>query len=124
MYIIKLESHLHKPSPENFTWMIDENGVIPIRWNTRKSAPDEVVKLVYCSCTKNYVQGSCSCFGSSLPLAAYNKQYGDNCTRHQSIALVVMARLQMTVMMSVTFEKNFFYRYIKYSKFKPFRREP
>ena len=91
--------------------------VISIKRNTVKLAPRENLELMYCSCAKNCVQGTCPCVDNSLPLMnATNETLATSQknTTHQLIAEVVMTRMWMTMMMFMTFE-IYFYLLIYYS---------
>ena len=60
-----LESNPIIPSPYGHGWSIDEND-IDIVWNECSPAPDEILYLLSCGCTRKCEVGSCSCVDSGL----------------------------------------------------------
>lgn len=47
-------------SPENYGWRIDSGRYVPVS-SVLPAAPDAVVQLVRCSCSKSKCSSSCSC---------------------------------------------------------------
>ena len=45
------------PSPIGNGWELGENESISIKWNTLNPAPDKVLELMFCTCSRNCVQG-------------------------------------------------------------------
>ena len=43
-----------------------EDGAIAINWNTVKLAPEEVLELMFCTCSRRCVQESCLCIQNGL----------------------------------------------------------
>ena len=54
------------PSPTGNVWELGENESISIKWNTVNPAPDEVLELMFCTCSRNCVQGKCPCVDNGL----------------------------------------------------------
>jgi hypothetical protein len=53
----------------NFTehgWSIDESGMVCVKWMSLPPAPDSVLVLVNCKCTKGCENNRCSCKKSGL----------------------------------------------------------
>ena len=54
------------PSPTGNVWELGENESISIKRNTVNPAPDEVLELMFCTCSRNCVQGKCPCVNNGL----------------------------------------------------------
>ena len=61
-----LESHPDIPSPVGLGWDRNDDDDLIIKWNTILPAPEEVLQLMYCSCRRKCLQGSCPCIDNSL----------------------------------------------------------
>ena len=61
-----LESHPDIPSPVGFGWDQNDSGDFIIKWNTVNPAPDEVLDMMFCSCPRKCIAGSCPCIDNSL----------------------------------------------------------
>ena len=61
-----LESSPDIPSPIGLGWEENDDGDLVIKWNTILPAPEEILQLMYCSCSKKCVPGSCPCVDNSL----------------------------------------------------------
>ena len=61
-----LEGHPNIPSPVGHGWDQNEEGDFVISWNTVNPAPDEILELMFCSCTKKCVAGLCPCVDNNL----------------------------------------------------------
>ena len=61
-----LESHPEIPSPAENGWKI-VNEQLKINWNDLPPAPDAVLELLSCSCSKECANSKCSCFNNGLP---------------------------------------------------------
>ena len=61
-----LKSHPDIPSPVGHGWEVDDNGDYAITWNSVNPAPDEVLSLLFCTCSRQCVEGSCQCIDNSL----------------------------------------------------------
>ena len=48
-----LENHPTIPSPDGYGWKIDENGNISIEWQLLLVAPDSVLEMISCNCSKS-----------------------------------------------------------------------
>ena len=70
-----LESYPTIPSPVSFGWDQNEDGDFVISWNNVNPAPDEVLEMMFCTCMKKCVRGSCQCVDNSL-------QCTDACVKH------------------------------------------
>ena len=66
------------PSQHGHGWSIDEND-IDIVWNECSPAPDEILSLLSCGCTRKCEAGSCSCVDSGLqcPDACHSRECGN-----------------------------------------------
>ena len=53
-------------SPESWGWMITESGFKPIATDNGP-APEELLKMIYCSCTSDCSSAQCSCRKHGLP---------------------------------------------------------
>ena len=53
------------PSPLDHGWKMVEDE-IAIKWNTIKPAPEEVLALMFCTCSKKCVAETCPCIGNGL----------------------------------------------------------
>ena len=53
------------PAPLEYGWEM-EDGAIAIKWNTVKPAPEEVLELMFCTCSRRCVQESCLCIQNGL----------------------------------------------------------
>ena len=74
-----LESHPVVPSPIGFGWDQNVEGDFIISWNNVNPAPDEVLEMMFCTCTRKCVRGSCPCVDNSLKCTdACSKQNCDN----------------------------------------------
>ena len=62
-----LENSPEIPSPVGLGWDEDENGNLKIKWNTILPAPEEILELMFCSCSRKCSPGSCPCIDNSLP---------------------------------------------------------
>ena len=62
-----LESHPDIPSPIGFDWDRNDDDDLIIKWNTILPALEEVLQLMYCSCPRKCLQGSCPYIDNSLP---------------------------------------------------------
>ena len=73
-----LESNPIILSPHGHGWSIDENA-IDIVWNECFSAPDEILYLLSCGCTRKCEMGSCSFVDSGLQCtdACYSHECGN-----------------------------------------------
>ena len=58
-----LESNPIISSPQGRGWSIDENDIV---WNECSPAPDKILYLLSCGCTRKCEVGSCSCADSGL----------------------------------------------------------
>ena len=56
------------PHPVNFGWEEDDDGNLEMRWNTVLPASEEILELMFCSCTKQCecVAGKCPCIDNGL----------------------------------------------------------
>ena len=54
------------PSPVGFGWELDEEQNLSIKWNSLKPAPDEILELMYCSCSRRCGE-FCPCVQNGLP---------------------------------------------------------
>ena len=70
-----LESHPIIPSPIGFGWDQNEEGDFIVSWNNVNPAPDEVLEMMFCTCSRKCVRGSCPCVDNSLKCT-------DACTNH------------------------------------------
>ena len=61
-----LKRHPEIPSPVGFGWDQNEIGDFMIKWNTVNPAPDEVLDMMYCSCPRKCIAGSCPCVDNLL----------------------------------------------------------
>ena len=62
-----LDSHPIISSPIGFGWVVS--------WNNVNPAPDEVLEMMFCTCSRKCVRGSCPCVDNSLKCT-------DACTNH------------------------------------------
>jgi len=53
-------------SPESWGWMITESGFKPIATD-KGPAPEELLKMIHCSCTTDCSSARCSCRKHGLP---------------------------------------------------------
>ena len=60
-----LESHPDIPSV-GFSWDQNDSGDFIIKWNTVNPAAGEVLDMMFCSCHKKCIAGSCPCVDNSL----------------------------------------------------------
>ena len=66
-------------------WDQNEEGDFTILWNNVNPAPDEVLDMMFCTCTKKCERGSCPCVDNSLKCTdACTKQ---NCENFQDFEL-------------------------------------
>ena len=56
-----LESHPGIASLVGLSWDRNDNNDLIIKWSTVLPAPEEVLQLMYCSCPRKCLQGSCPC---------------------------------------------------------------
>ena len=61
-----LESHPDIPSPVGFGWDQNDSGDFIIKWNTVNPAPDEVLDMMFCSCLRKCIAGSCPCVDNAM----------------------------------------------------------
>ena len=54
------------PSPLDHRWEMNENEPISIKWNTVKPAPEEILELMFCNCSKRCLCESCFCIQNGL----------------------------------------------------------
>ena len=59
-------------------WELDESDSICIKWNNGNPDPDEVLKLMFCTCPKKCVRDTCPCVDNGLPCTACVKQECEN----------------------------------------------
>lgn len=71
-----MQSHPIIPSPVDFGWDQNDEGDLTISWNKVNPAPDEVLEMMFCTCLKKCVRGSCPCVDNSLKCT-------DACTNHE-----------------------------------------
>lgn len=64
------------PSPVGHGWEINEDEALSICWNTVKPAPEEILELMFCTCKKECVGGSCPCVDNMLSCT-------DACTKQE-----------------------------------------
>ena len=77
-----LESHPQIRSPIDFGWDQNEDGHFVIAWNKVNPAPDEVLEMMFCTCVKKCVLGSCPCVDNSLKCT--NACLNHDCENFQS----------------------------------------
>ena len=61
-----LENYPEVPSPAGFGWERNEENELVIKWKAILPAPKEVLDLMYCSCSRKCVAGSCPCLDNAL----------------------------------------------------------
>ena len=61
-----LESHPQILSPIDFGWDQNEDGHNVIAWNRVNPAPDEVLEMMFCTCERKCILGSCPFVDNSL----------------------------------------------------------
>lgn len=54
------------PQPEDHGWMLDEDGMLNIKWMTGSPAPEAVLELLSCSCSKSCQLPLCTCMANNL----------------------------------------------------------
>ena len=54
-----LVGHPDIPSPVGRGWDLNENRDFVIKWNSINPAPDEILNMMFCSCSRKCVSGSC-----------------------------------------------------------------
>lgn len=54
------------PSPEEHGWNTDEDGQLTIQWMRGTPAPDAVLQLLSCKCTRSCKLPDCTCLANSL----------------------------------------------------------
>ena len=74
-----MERQPEVPSLVGFGWDEGEDGNFIIKWNTVNPAPDEVLDMMFCSCPRKCISGSCPCIDNSLSCThACTKQLCEN----------------------------------------------
>ena len=68
----------HHPKP-TWTWLVIDENDIDIVWNECSPAPDEILSLLSCGCTRKCEAGSCSCVDSGLqcPDVCHSRECGN-----------------------------------------------
>lgn len=58
------------PEPSGHEWVVDENGNLNIQWMTGPHAPDIVLTLICCKCSRSCRKSDCSCILNGLRCTA------------------------------------------------------
>ena len=68
-----LQTVINAPSPQEHGWQLTTNA-IDIIWNTLNTAPDSILKAVYCSCKKSgCTHVKCACHANNLKCSALSR---------------------------------------------------
>ena len=61
-----LQQHPQTPLPDGYGWNQDGDGVISIKRNIVPPASDEILELMFCTCSRKCTVGSSPCIDNSL----------------------------------------------------------
>lgn len=61
-----LQTHPSVPDPKDNGWTTDENGKLAIEWMRGSPAPDTVLELLSCKCTRSCKLPECTCLVNGL----------------------------------------------------------
>ena len=61
-----LQQHLHVPSPTQHGWTRNEDGQLMVEWMRGSPAPEAVLQLLSCNCSRKCKLPKCQCMSSGL----------------------------------------------------------
>ena len=97
-----LQTHPDVPNPVVFGWTTDvDDGNLVIKWMSTPPAPDAVLELLSCKCSRSCVLPSCSCLTNGLSCTSYRHA----ATRRKKLSFSMTLVTQMMMQMMLTIDK-------------------
>lgn len=61
-----LQQHLHVPSPVEHGWARNDDGQLTLEWMRGSPAPEAVLQLLSCNCSRKCKLPECQCMANGL----------------------------------------------------------
>ena len=79
-----LQQHLQVPNPVHHGWARDDDGRLTVKWMKGSPAPDVVLQLLSCNCSRKCKLPECPCLTNGLKCTSmYKLQTCDNQTQEE-----------------------------------------